>query len=393
MKKEIDKLQSDEDTASAERDYQRAAECKAERLRIESEFNDMRRQWEQEHQLNEVVDTEDIAEVVSNWTGIPLTQMLETEAEKLLNMEERLQQRIIAQEKAISALSDAIRRGRSGLKDPKRPTGSFIFLGSSGVGKTELAKALAEFLFDDEDALVRIDMSEYQEKHSVSKLIGSPPGYVGFEENTGLLITKLQEHQNCVLLLDEVEKAHPDVSQILLQIMDEGTIQGNNGKSANCKNIVLILTTNLGADQLEKNAMGFNTTKDAEYDDKDMKRFFAPEFRNRLDATVVFAKLSKEVLIKIVGKFMLELKNMLKEKSVKLELTNEAIDYLVENGYDSKMGARPMQRLIDDKIKQPLSKELLFGKLKQGGEVKVTANDKGLVLDIPDNVKLLEKQA
>ena len=175
--------------------------------------------------------------------------------------------------------------------------------------------------------------------------------------------------------------------------MDEGTIQGNNGKSANCKNIVLILTTNLGADQLEKNAMGFNQTKDTEYDDKDIKRFFAPEFRNRLDATVVFAKLSKEVLIKIVGKFMLELKNMLKEKSVKLELTNEAIDYLVENGYDSKMGARPMQRLIDDKIKQPLSKELLFGKLKQGGEVKVTANDKGLVLDIPDNVKLLEKQA
>ena len=208
-----------------------------------------------------------------------------------------------------------------------------------------------------------------------------------------MLITKLQEHQNCVLLLDEVEKAHPDVSQILLQIMDEGTIQGNNGKSANCKNIVLILTTNLGADQLEKNAMGFNQTKDTEYDDKDIKRFFAPEFRNRLDATVVFAKLSKEVLIKIVGKFMLELKNMLKEKSVKLELTNEAIDYLVENGYDSKMGARPMQRLIDDKIKQPLSKELLFGKLKQGGEVKVTANDKGLVLDIPDNVKLLEKQA
>ena len=219
-KKEIDKLQSDEDTASAERDYQRAAECKAERLRIESEFNDMRRQWEQEHQLNEVVDTEDIAEVVSNWTGIPLTQMLETEAEKLLNMEERLQQRIIAQEKAISALSDAIRRGRSGLKDPKRPTGSFIFLGSSGVGKTELAKALAEFLFDDEDALVRIDMSEYREQHTVSRLFGAPPGYIGYEEG-GQLTESVRRRPYRVVLFDEIEKAHPEVWNALLQILDD----------------------------------------------------------------------------------------------------------------------------------------------------------------------------
>ena len=236
-------------------------------------------------------------------------------------------------------------------------------------------------------------MSEYQEKHAVSKLIGSPPGYVGFEENTGLLITKLQENNNCVLLLDEVEKAHPDVSQILLQIMDEGTVQGNNGKAANCKNIVLILTTNLGAHQLDKNVMGFNASKTTEYDDKEMKNFFAPEFRNRLDATVVFKKLAKEVLMKIVGKFMVDLKVMLKEKNVAIELTNEAIDYLVEHGYDDKMGARPMQRLIDDKIKKDLSKELLFGKLKQGGKVKVSADKKGIVLDYSDGVKLLEKQS
>ena len=337
-----------------------------------------------------VIGADEIQFELSKQVKMPVENIAEKESSNLANLSKNMNATVFGQEKAISTVVDKILVAQAGLKRDNKPIGSFVFMGPTGCGKTETAKQLAEQLGVQ---LVRFDMSEYQEKHSVSKLIGSPPGYVGFEENTGLLITKLQEHQNCVLLLDEVEKAHPDVSQILLQIMDEGTIQGNNGKSANCKNIVLILTTNLGADQLEKNAMGFNTTKDAEYDDKDMKRFFAPEFRNRLDATVVFAKLSKEVLIKIVGKFMLELKNMLKEKSVKLELTNVAIDYLVENGYDSKMGARPMQRLIDDKIKQPLSKELLFGKLKQGGEVKVTANDKGLVLDIPDNVKLLEKQA
>jgi ATP-dependent Clp protease ATP-binding subunit ClpA len=236
-------------------------------------------------------------------------------------------------------------------------------------------------------------MSEYQEKHAVAKLIGSPPGYVGFEDSAGLLITKLQEYPNCVLLLDEIEKAHPDVSQILLQIMDEGSIQGNNGKTASAKNIVLILTTNLGAEQNDKNVMGFNTVKDSVYDDKDIKRYFAPEFRNRLDGTVVFKKLAKEVLIKIVGKFMLELKTQLKEKDVTLELTDEAIDYLVENGYDAKMGARPMQRLIDNKIKKDLSKELLFGSLKNGGIVKVTVKDKKLALDLGNSVKLLEKQA
>jgi ATP-dependent Clp protease ATP-binding subunit ClpA len=265
-----------------------------------------------------------------------------------------------------------------------------VFMGPTGCGKTETAKQLAEQLGV---KLVRFDMSEYQEKHAVAKLIGSPPGYVGFEENTGLLVTKLQEFPNCVLLMDEIEKAHPDVSQILLQIMDEGSIQGNNGKTASAKNIVLILTTNLGAEQLEKNVMGFTQTNDSNYDDVDMKRFFAPEFRNRLDGTVVFKKLAKEVLIKIVGKFMLELKTQLKEKDVVLDLTDEAIDYMVENGYDSKMGARPMQRLIDDKIKKPMARELLFGALKNGGKVKVTAKDKELVLDIGDGVKLLQKQA
>ena len=343
-----------------------------------------------EQNADRIVDEEQVQFELSKQVKMPVENIAEKESSNLANLSKNLKANVYGQDHAIEQVVDKILVAQAGLKRDNKPIGSFVFMGPTGCGKTELAKQLAEQLGV---KLVRFDMSEYQEKHAVSKLIGSPPGYVGFEENTGLLITKLQENNNCVLLLDEVEKAHPDVSQILLQIMDEGTVQGNNGKAANCKNIVLILTTNLGADQLDKNVMGFNASKTTDYDDKEMKKFFAPEFRNRLDATVVFKKLAKEVLMKIVGKFMVDLKVMLKEKNVAIELTNEAIDYLVENGYDSKMGARPMQRLIDDKIKQPLSKELLFGKLKQGGEVKVTANDKGLVLDIPDNVKLLEKQA
>ena len=337
-----------------------------------------------------VIGADEIQFELSKQVKMPVENIAEKESSNLANLSKNLKANVYGQDHAIEQVVDKILVAQAGLKRDNKPIGSFVFMGPTGCGKTELAKQLAEQLGV---KLVRFDMSEYQEKHAVSKLIGSPPGYVGFEENTGLLITKLQEHNNCVLLLDEVEKAHPDVSQILLQIMDEGTVQGNNGKAANCKNIVLILTTNLGAHQLDKNVMGFNASKTAEYDDKEMKNFFAPEFRNRLDATVVFKKLAKEVLMKIVGKFMVDLKVMLKEKNVAIELTNEAIDYLVEHGYDDKMGARPMQRLIDDKIKKDLSKELLFGKLKQGGKVKVSADKKGIVLDYSDGVKLLEKQS
>ena len=343
-----------------------------------------------EQNADRIVDEEQIQFELSKQVKMPVENIAEKESSNLANLSKNLKANVYGQDHAIEQVVDKILVAQAGLKRDNKPIGSFVFMGPTGCGKTELAKQLAEQLGV---KLVRFDMSEYQEKHAVSKLIGSPPGYVGFEENTGLLITKLQENNNCVLLLDEVEKAHPDVSQILLQIMDEGTVQGNNGKAANCKNIVLILTTNLGANQLDKNVMGFNANKTAEYDDKEMKNFFAPEFRNRLDATVVFKKLAKEVLMKIVGKFMVDLKVMLKEKNVAIELTNEAIDYLVEHGYDDKMGARPMQRLIDDKIKKDLSKELLFGKLKQGGKVKVTADKKGIVLDYSDGVKLLEKQS
>ena len=343
-----------------------------------------------EQQDNRVVDEGEIQFELSKQVKMPVENIAEKESSNLANLSKNMKANVYGQDEAIDMVVDKVLVAQAGLKRDNKPIGSFVFMGPTGCGKTETAKQLAEQLGV---KLVRFDMSEYQEKHAVAKLIGSPPGYVGFEENTGLLVTKLQEFPNCVLLMDEIEKAHPDVSQILLQIMDEGSIQGNNGKTASAKNIVLILTTNLGAEQLEKNVMGFTQTNDSNYDDVDMKRFFAPEFRNRLDGTVVFKKLAKEVLIKIVGKFMLELKTQLKEKDVVLDLTDEAIDYMVENGYDSKMGARPMQRLIDDKIKKPMARELLFGALKNGGKVKVTAKDKELVLDIGDGVKLLQKQA
>jgi len=254
-----------------------------------------------------------------------------------------------------------------------------VFMGPTGTGKTETAKQLAIQLGVE---LVRFDMSEYQEKHSVAKLIGSPPGYVGHEDSQGQLIVKLQEHPNCVLLLDEIEKAHPDVSQILLQVMDNGKLTGSNGKEADARNCVLILTTNLGAKDSEKNTIGFDEDfEQNNYEDKELKKFFAPEFRNRLDATITFAKLGKPVMMKIVGKFLLELKEQVADKGVVVTLSDEALDALVDLGFDNKMGARPLQRVIDKEIKRPLSRELLFGKLKNGGTLNVTYIDSKFTLE------------
>jgi len=250
-------------------------------------------------------------------------------------------------------------------------------MGPTGTGKTETAKQLSSQLGVE---LVRIDMSEFQEKHSVSKLIGSPPGYVGFDDNAGILLTKLQENPNCVLLLDEIEKAHPDVSQILLQIMDNGKITGSNGKEADARNCVLILTTNLGARDAEKNTIGFGEEAENEYDDTALNEFFAPEFRNRLDGVITFSKLGKPVMLKIVGKFLMELKAMVEPKGVTVDVTDEALDYLVDKGFDPKMGARPLQRVIDKDIKRSLSRELLFGRLKNGGKLTIDAKDGEIVL-------------
>jgi ATP-dependent Clp protease ATP-binding subunit ClpA len=285
---------------------------------------------------------------------------------------------VFGQDDALESLVDKILVAQAGLKPDDKPIGSFVFMGPTGTGKTETAKQLAHHLGVQ---LVRLDMSEYQEKHAVSKLIGSPPGYVGFEENAGILITKLQENPNCVLLLDEIEKAHPDISQILLQLMDSGKLTGSNGKVADARNAILILTTNLGAADAERNTIGFGEDMENDYEDTELKRYFAPEFRNRLDATITFGRLSKEVMLKIVGKFLLELIDMVKDKNVKVTISDETLDYLVEKGFNKKMGARPLQRVIDKEIKRPLSRELLFGKLKDGGNVNITVQDDALVLE------------
>ena len=384
-KNKIDELQADEDAASGKRDYQRAAECKSERLRIESEFNDLRRDWEKEHQLDEVVEAEDIADVISSWTGIPVTQMLETEAEKLLHMEERLQSRIVGQQKAIGALSDAIRRARSGLKDPKRPTGSFIFLGSSGVGKTELAKSLAEFLFDDEEALVRIDMSEYREQHTVSRLFGAPPGYVGYEEG-GQLTEVVRRRPYRVVLFDEIEKAHPEVWNALLQILDDGRLTDGQGRAVDFRNTVLIMTSNLGTEFVTNGGtLGFidpENGKDSENEDKiekELKKTFRPEFLNRIDEIIIFSQLTPEDMEEIVDLQMREITQRLNEHDLSVKLLPPAREWLAKQGYDPAFGARPLKRALQKHLESPLSVRMLRGDFSPGDKIVVDANDqKGL---------------
>jgi ATP-dependent Clp protease ATP-binding subunit ClpA len=325
-----------------------------------------------------VVDEASIQFELSKMVNIPAETIAEQESSNLANLESHLQEEIYGQDSAITEIVDKILVSRAGLKPENRPVGAFVFMGPTGTGKTETAKSLAKNLGV---KLVRFDMSEYQEKHSVSKLIGSPPGYVGFEENAGLLITKIQENPNCVLLLDEIEKSHPDVSTILLQMMDNGFITGSNGKQADCRNLILIITTNAGAQDAEKLKIGFGE-QEKQYSDDALKKFFAPEFRNRLDAVVTFGKLTKETMIKIVGKFMLEVREQVKEKGIKVKISDEAIDWLIEKGFDSKMGARPLQRVIDKEIKRPLARMMLFGDLKNGGNLNITANETGLALAV-----------
>ena len=318
---------------------------------------------------------------LSKMLNLPTEQVAQRESENLQHLEDNLKKVVYGQDEAIESIVDKILVSQAGLKPDDKPVGAFVFMGPTGTGKTETAKALANNLGV---KLVRFDMSEYMEKHSVAKLIGSPPGYVGHEENAGQLITKLQESPNCVLLLDEIEKAHPDVAQILLQIMDNGLVTGSNGKEADARNCTLILTTNLGAAQAEKGSIGFGSDEDAGYEDTEFKKFFAPEFRNRLDGVITFAKLGKEVMIKIVGKFLLELKSMVKDKGIAIEVTDDALDYLVDKGFDPKNGARPLQRVIDRDIKRPLSRQMLFGDLKNGGKVTIDVKDDEVVLSVEE---------
>jgi ATP-dependent Clp protease ATP-binding subunit ClpC len=383
MKSEIDRLQAEEDAASNSRDYQRAAEIKVERLRRDEEYRASRDKWESEHQLDEVVDVNDIAGVVHQWTGIPVSQMMESEAEKLLQMEDRLHERIIGQDEAIHAISDAIRRARSGLKDPSRPIGSFIFIGPSGVGKTELAKALAWFMFDDEDALVRVDMSEYREQHTVSRLFGAPPGYVGYEEG-GQLTEAVRRRPYRVLLFDEIEKAHPEVWNALLQILDDGRMTDGQGNVVDFRNTVLIMTSNLGTEYVRKGGtLGFLQQKADDEDreahdkiEKALKGTFRPEFLNRVDEIIMFSPLSIEQMESIVDLQMKEVQDRLAEYNIHVQLSDAARKWLANEGYDPAFGARPLRRAIQKYVESPLSVDLLGGKFKEGATVLVDVDEK-----------------
>ena len=378
MKVEIDKLAAEEQLAGSERDYERAALKKADRLRLESEFNQLRDRWEAEHQLDEYVDEDDIAQVVAQWTGIPVSQMLESDSEKLLHMEERLHERIVGQDEAIHAISDAIRRARSGLKDPRRPIGSFIFIGPSGVGKTELAKALAEFLFGDEEALVRLDMSEYREQHTASRLFGAPPGYVGYEEG-GQLTEAVRRRPYRVILFDEIEKAHPEVWNSLLQILDDGRLTDGQGRTVDFRNSVLIMTSNLGTEFVRRGGtLGFlqggENAEDREAHEKiqqALKSTFRPEFLNRIDEIIMFSPLSLEDVYKIVNLQMKEIRTRLEEQGLSVELTESAREFLAKAGYDPTFGARPLRRVLQKQVESPLSVSLLSGEYKEGEKVLV----------------------
>ena len=328
-----------------------------------------------------VVDHEEILFEVSRIANLPVDQVSNKENANLGSLEKNMKSKVYGQEKAIDTLLDKVFIAQSGLKSPNKPIGSFLFVGPTGVGKTEAAKQLALNLGT---KLIRFDMSEFQEKHSVAKFIGAPPGYVGFEDNAGQLITSLQENPNCVLLLDEVEKAHPDVLTVMLQLMDNGFITGSNGKKADGRNAIIIMTSNLGAADAEKNSVGFGSLE-RDSDPKDaVNKFFAPEFRNRLDGMIRFGKLDQTTMIKIVKKFIDELNALVKDKNIHVKPNVDAVEYLINKGFDAKMGARPLQRTIDEMIKKPLSKEILFGKLVNGGVVEITVEDKELKLNIID---------
>jgi ATP-dependent Clp protease ATP-binding subunit ClpC len=383
-KKHLTKLQNEENEAGQKQDWEHAAQVKAERLRLEQEFEEEREQWRQEKNLDEVVEVSDIAEVVSSWTGIPLHDMLQTEAEKLLHMESALHKRIIGQDEAIAAISDAIRRSRSGLKDPRRPAGSFLFLGSSGVGKTELAKALAEFLFDDEDALLRLDMSEYREGHTTSRLFGSPPGYVGYDEG-GQLTEAVRRRPYQVILFDEVEKAHPDVWNALLQILEDGRLTDGHGHIVNFTNTVIIMTSNVGTAFGPKGGtLGFRQRGDhGTFDDTRLKgdiqdalrQHFRPEFLNRIDEIIVFHTLTMDQVTKIVDLQIAEIAGRLGEHGITIELTDAARVWLAEQGFDPAFGARPLRRTLQKRVESPLSVKLLQGEFKDGDVVVVDYNE------------------
>lgn len=384
LKQKLRELQKAEELAWSARDYEAAARARAERLVKETEFEALRGTWQRDQGLDEVVEEEDIAQVVAKWTGIPVTKMMQTESEKLLHMEERLHERIVGQDEAIRAISDAIRRARSGLADPRRPFGSFIFLGPTGVGKTALAQALAEFLFDDADALFRVDMSEYRERHTVSRLIGAPPGYVGYEEG-GQLTESVRRRPYQVILFDEIEKAHPEIWNTLLQVLEDGRLTDGQGHIVDFRNTVIIMTSNIGTEFAQRGGtLGFNTREmkenrelDKDYGEieESLKRTFRPEFLNRIDEIIIFHVLSRDQIKKIVDLQMKEIAGRLKDQGIEIELTEAAREWLAKEGFDPQFGARPLRRTLQRKVESPLSRRLLAGEFKSGDLVIIEVDD------------------
>ena len=386
LEREIKHLANEEEAASQRSDFEKTATLKSERLGLEEKYKKSRDKWLKEKKIPELVDEEAIAELVAKWTGIPVTRMLEGETEKLINMEDNIHERIIGQDEAVIAVSDAIRRARAGLKDPKRPIGSFIFLGPTGVGKTELARALAEFLFDEEEAMVRIDMSEYQEKHTVSRLIGAPPGYIGYEEG-GQLTEVVRRRPYKVILFDEIEKAHPDVFNILLQILEDGRLTDGHGRAVDFKNTIVIMTSNLGSAEFQRGSLGFRQEKQTKTEqdrlkgfvETELKRAFRPEFLNRIDEVIVFQPLTEDQIKQIVDLLMNEVQKRLEDRKITVVLTEEAKEWLAEEGFDPVFGARPLRRTIQREVENPLSKKILMGEFSEGEEVRVDLSHEGLV--------------
>ncbi|MFC1932571.1 ATP-dependent Clp protease ATP-binding subunit [Chloroflexota bacterium] len=390
LEQRLKQLTNEEEAASQRQEYEHAAQLKAERLRLEEEYNQAKSNWRQQEKIDEVVDAEDIAQLIAKWTGIPVSQMLEGEAEKLLHMEDRIHDRLVNQEEAVTAICEAVRRSRAGLKDPKRPIGSFMFLGPTGVGKTELARTLAQFLFDDENAMVRLDMSEYQERHTVSRLIGAPPGYIGFEEG-GQLTEAVRRRPYRVILLDEIEKAHPEVFNSLLQVLDDGRLTDGHGRTVDFKNVVVIMTSNTGVELIKREAsLGFAPQKGGakaqqqSYEDMkdkvmaEVKKAFRPEFLNRLDEILVFHELTEEQLRQIVDLMVKDLQERLAERKLGLEMTDAAKSWLAKVGFDPLFGARPLRRAVERYVENPLSTKVLRGEFKDGDKVVVDLVDDAL---------------
>ena len=384
---QLHRLADQEEAAAQRSEYEHAAQLRTERLRLEAEFEPEKRQVLAGRNVDMVVKETDIAELVSKWTGIPTGRLLGGEAERLVNMEDELHQRVIGQDEAVNAVAEAIRRSRSGISDPRRPIGSFILLGPTGVGKTELARALAEFLFDDESNMVRIDMSEYAEKHTVSRLIGAPPGYVGYDE-AGQLTEAVRRRPYRVVLFDEIEKAHPEVFNILLQILEDGRLTDGHGRTVDFRNTVIIMTSNLGTEGMQRATFGFRTDGSERTNEPErlrssvndaLKKAFRPELLNRIDEILVFHPLTQDQIIQIVGLMVKEVQRRLKDQEITFELTPEASRWLAKEGFDPVFGARPLRRAVQRHLENTLSKRILGGEAQPGDHILVDADESGLV--------------